>query len=267
MAVAAEWWTGPDGMPVYRARPADSTTALPVAVVIQEVWGVDAHIRDVTRRLAAAGYLAVAPDLYAPAGRRPAPLAADRIEDAKRIVDHVAGVDWHDPAARAAGAERLAPAARDDLLQTLDATLPATRDLRPLGDALAACTEWVAADEESDGRVAAVGFCLGGALVAELADRDLPVHAGVAFYGYMPSAPRTRPGPPLLSLVGADDRHVLETVDPFRRAVDDAGGRLQLTVYPDSPHAFFNDDRPSYRPGPARHAWASTLSFLAAELP
>jgi carboxymethylenebutenolidase len=270
MAVIARWRTGPGGMPIYRARPARSSAPLPAAVVIQEVWGVDAHIRDVTRRLAAAGYLAIAPDLYARDGRRPAALAPDRVAEVRHIVDQVGGVDWHDPAARVAGADRLDrldPARREDMLETLDQTLPATRDLAPLGEAVAASAAWAAIDAEADGRVAAVGFCLGGALVADVAERDAPLHAGVVFYGYMPSEPRSRPGPPLLGLFGAHDRHVIETVEPFRRAVGDAGGRLELTVYPDTPHAFFNDDRPSYRSGPARHAWASALSFLAAELP
>jgi carboxymethylenebutenolidase len=267
MAVVARWQTGPGGMPIYRARPAHLATPLPAVVVIQEVWGVDAHIRDVTRRMAAAGYLAIAPELYAPDGRRPAALAADRVAEVRRIVDRVAGVDWHDPAARAAGADRLDPARREDLMETLDHVLPATRDLRRLGEAVAASATWAAIDAEADGRVAAVGFCLGGALVADLAEHDVPLHAGVVFYGYMPSGPRSRPGPPLLGLFGADDPHVIETIAPFRRAVADAGGRLELTVYPDTPHAFFNDDRPGYRPGPARHAWASALSFLAAELP
>ena len=79
-----EWEAGP--VPAYRAKPAVARDPLPAVLVIQEAWGVDEHIMDVARRVATAGYLTLAPDLYAPGGERPPPLRAERMEAVKRFL-------------------------------------------------------------------------------------------------------------------------------------------------------------------------------------
>src|ERR1700730_16582628 len=80
-----EWEAGP--VPAYRARPAAAPDPLPAVIVIQEAWGGDDHIIDVAARLATAGYLTLAPDLYAAGGERPEPLRAERMEGLKRFMN------------------------------------------------------------------------------------------------------------------------------------------------------------------------------------
>jgi carboxymethylenebutenolidase len=78
----------------YLARPAPVTALMPGVVVIQEVWGVDAHIRDVAERFATAGYAALAPDLYSAGGARPPALAVDRVTAAKGFLDSIPLAEW-----------------------------------------------------------------------------------------------------------------------------------------------------------------------------
>src|SRR5271155_5525348 len=63
----------------YLAYPERAKTPLPAVLILQEAWGVDAHIEDVTRRFAGAGYAALAPDLFAKRGERPLDLSGDRL--------------------------------------------------------------------------------------------------------------------------------------------------------------------------------------------
>ena len=84
----------------YRVKPLPGAERLPGILVIQEIWGVDEHIRDVTERLARAGYLVLAPDLYA-WGERPPELAPERIQGAKRFLDTIPPQQWGDREARA----------------------------------------------------------------------------------------------------------------------------------------------------------------------
>lgn len=81
------WRAGAETVRVFLARPAVVSAPLPAVVVIQEVWGVDDHVEDLVARYATAGYYAVAPDLYATDGRRPAALANDRVKMVVRVLD------------------------------------------------------------------------------------------------------------------------------------------------------------------------------------
>ncbi len=95
----------------YLAHPGPVSAPVPGVIVIQEVWGVDAHIRDVVERFATAGYAALAPDLYSAGGARPPALAADRVEAAKAFLDSIPTAEWMavlgDEARRAEALSRL----------------------------------------------------------------------------------------------------------------------------------------------------------------
>lgn len=222
-------------MPAYRARPVGDTPA-PVVLVISEIFGLHEHIADVARRLAQAGYFAVAPDLFARQG------------DPRRYTDIA------------------------KLMQELVSQVP---DAQVLGD-LDACRDWAVREGGDGSRVGVTGFCWGGRhtwLYAAHAD----VQAGVAWYGRLtgPTTANTPRHPldvaaelraPVLGLYGAQDSGIpLETVDKMQKALaagSAAAKASQFVVYPDAPHAFFADYRPSYRAEAARDGWVRALAWL-----
>ncbi|EQD50511.1 Carboxymethylenebutenolidase, partial [mine drainage metagenome] len=110
-------------------------------------------------------------------------------------------------------------------------------------------------------------FCMGGELSGNLACVEPDLRAAVIFYGPAPDDERL-PGIacPLLGLYGADDARVTDAVPGFEQRLAQLGKPFSYFVYKDSPHAFFNDTRPSYRPEAARDAWARTLCFFAEQL-
>src|SRR5262249_51867274 len=107
-------------LPAYAVRPARETGPLPGVVVVQEAWGVDDHIEDVADRLATAGYQALAPDLYALGGERPAPTSRPRMDRLKKFLDEAGPQVFRDRQAREA-ALAARPAERADLEATFSA--------------------------------------------------------------------------------------------------------------------------------------------------
>jgi len=105
---------------------------------------------------------------------------------------------------------------------------------------------------------------MGGALAALLAAEEPALSAAVIFYGASPPAERAAAiACPVLGLYGGDDPRITAGVPDFAEAMWRAGRRFEHRVYPATPHAFFNDTRPTYRAEAARDAWARTLAFLA----
>ncbi len=218
----------PDGaMPAYRARP-DAGTRFPVVVVVQEIFGVHEHIRDICRRLAKLGYLAVAPELYARQGD------VAKIADVKEILSTV-----------------VAKVPDAQVLADIDATLA-----------------WAQTSGAGDpARLALTGFCWGGRIVWLYAAHNPKLKAAVAWYGKLTGAASAlQPKhpldvaatlkPPVLGLYGgADPGTPPETIDQMRAALKAAGNRSEIVVYPDAPHAFHADYRPSYRKDAADDGW------------
>ncbi len=257
-------WERPAGTPAYTARPAAARDPLPAVVVIQEVWGVDEHVRDLTERFATAGYYAVAPDLYARDGERPAVLAEARIEALKRFLDQAPPQVWRDPTARDAALAALPPAEAAPLRETLGSVLtpdrPYERWLRTLRDVAGA----VRGAPACNGCVLSTGYCLGGHLSALLAGADPDLGAAAIYYGTSPDMSAMQAlACPLIGFYGSEDPRITSTVPPFEAALRAAGKRFESHVYPGAPHAFFNDTRPSYRVDAARDAWARTLALFA----
>ncbi len=252
------------GTPSYAARPANARGALPAVVVIQEVWGVDDHIEDLADRFATAGYLAVAPDLYAQDGTRPAALAAERINALKAFLDEAPPAVWRDTAARDAALAELEPERRDALSETMALVLRPDRPVNAWTRTLLGVARALRKDERCTGRVASTGYCLGGNLSARLAGADPGLCAAAIYYGPSPDPEIMKDlACPLIGFYGEQDERITSGVPAFEQALRAAGHDVEVHIYPDTGHAFFNDTRPSYRLDAARDAWARTLALFA----
>jgi carboxymethylenebutenolidase len=275
MELVREWvsYDAPAG-PVfaYLARPRPASGPLPAVLVIQEVWGVDGHIEDVTERLASAGYVALAVDLYSSGGGRPEALSVERVDAAKRFLNTIPSDQWAavlgDEARRAEELAKLPDGEGERVGETLGTLFGGMRDLGRYLAILRAGVSYLWAHPACAGRaIGSVGFCLGGGLSALLACEEPQLAAAAIFYGASPSAEQVASiGCPVRGFYGREDPRIVAGLPDFEAALADAGADFELRVYPDTPHAFFNDTRPSYRQEAARDAWAGTLAFFARAL-
>jgi carboxymethylenebutenolidase len=223
-------------IPGYRAMPAKGGP-FPVILVVQEIFGVHEHIRDLCRRLAKVGYMAIAPDLYVRQGN-PAEIS-DMKELFSKIVSKV-------------------PDAQ--VLSDLDATVAYAK----------------ASGHGNTDKLGITGFCWGGRIVWLYAAHSAQLKAGVAWYGKLvgEASTNTPRHPidivaelkvPVLGLYGGADQGIpVDTVERMRAACKAAGKECEFVVYPDTPHAFNADYRPSYRAEAAKDGWSRMLAFLRA---
>jgi carboxymethylenebutenolidase len=220
-------------MPAYRARPAQGDK-LPTVLVVQEIFGVHEHIKDICRRLAKAGYLAVAPELYARQGD------VSKLTDFKEIIDKVVS------------------------------KVPDAQVLSDLDAAMA----YAATDHGDIDRLAVTGFCWGGRITWLYSAHNPKVKAGVAWYGRLvgqadplhPKHPTELAGElkaPVLGLYGEKDTGIpLDAVEGMKKAIAAAGKPSEIHVYPDAPHGFHADYRPSYRKEAAEDGWKRMLAWF-----
>ncbi len=214
-------------MPVYRAMP-DSSGPFPVVLVVQEIFGVHEHIKDICRRFAKLGYLAVAPELYARQGD------VSKMPDGQEIFSKVVS-------------------------KVPDAQVMADLD---------AAADWAAKNGHGDlKRLGITGFCWGGRIVWLYAAHNSRLKAGVAWYGRLvgESTALTPRYPidiadqlkaPVLGLYGGADAGIpIDTIERMRKALKAAGDSSHIIVYPDTPHGFHADYRPSYRKEQALDGW------------
>jgi carboxymethylenebutenolidase len=212
-------------IPGYRAMPAKGKD-FPLLLVVQEIFGVHEHIRDVCRRLAKLGYMAVAPELYSRQGD------VSKLTDMKEIFAIVEKV-------------------------------PDAQVMHDLDDTMS----WARKNGANATQLGITGFCWGGRIVWLYCAHNPMVAAGVAWYGRLEGqANDLRPtfpidiAPtlkvPVLGLYGAADTGISqESVEKMREKLKSANSKSQIVVYPDTPHAFFADYRPSYRKEPAEDGW------------
>jgi carboxymethylenebutenolidase len=212
-------------IPAYRAAP-DAPGPHPVVLVVQEIFGLHEHIKDVCRRLAKLGYLAVAPALYV---RQGDVTQLPTIDEIRKIVNIVP-------------------------------------DAQVLAD-LDACVSWAGKNGGDTDRLGITGFCWGGRIVWLYGAHQPKLKVGVAWYGKLDGY-RTPLQPnypvdlsaslkaPVLGLYGGEDQGIpMDSVEKMQQLLDAAGGTSTIHVYPDAPHAFYADYRPSYRPEAAKDGW------------
>jgi carboxymethylenebutenolidase len=221
-------------IPVYEAYPAQAGE-YPVVVVISEVWGVHEWIKDVTRRFAKEGYYAVAPELFSREG------GLAQVTD----MDKIRNVVFNAPLKRIAGdlragAEyaRKQPAARAD-------------------------------------RIGVTGFCWGGGVTLLFASMYKDTRAAVSWYGAITRALKDEPKPiapidvaaeipcPVLLLYSGVDQGIpVADVEKMEAALKAAGRPVEKVIYPDAPHGFLADYRPTYRADAAKDGWTRSLDWF-----
>jgi carboxymethylenebutenolidase len=210
----------------YRAQPTGGKN-LPTILVVSEIFGVHEYIADVCRRLAKLGYLAIAPELFA------------RYGDPRKLSNV------------------------QDILSSIIGKVP---DKEVLAD-LDACANWAKSNGGDPARLGITGFCWGGRITWLYSAHNSAVKAAVAWYGRIdgevndrtPRWPLDVPGEikgAVLGLYGGKDQGIpLDDIEAMQTALTKAGGRSQIHVYPEAPHAFHADYRPTYRKDAAEDGW------------
>ena len=226
---------GYDTFPGYFARPAAGESFATV-LVVQEIFGVHEHIKDICRRLAKRGYLAVAPELYFRQGE------VGKMKDINAILEKVVSK---------------VPDAQ--VMKDLDSTVA-----------------WAEANKGDTKRLAVTGFCYGGRITWLYAAHSTGVKAGVAWYGRLQgvSGANQPKHPidlvkelkaPVLGLYGGKDQGIpLSDVDDMQSDLKSAQSKSEIFVYPEAPHGFNADYRQSYRKDAAEDGWNKMLAWFAA---
>jgi carboxymethylenebutenolidase len=249
----------------FLAYPSRAALPLPAVIVLQEAWGVNEHIEDVTRRFAFAGYAALAPDVYARGGARPEALSRARMGELLVFINELKPGEMMDPAKREAALatkpEPLQGRLRESFQTMVGVIGGGEANLPPLLAATKHLREELAVTRGQ--RIASVGFCMGGGLSALLATADPSLAGAVIFYGM---APREELVPkiacPILGLYGGLDARVNAGLPAFAQSMKAHGKSFEHHVYEGVQHAFFNDTRPSYDVRAARDAFKRTLGFF-----
>ena len=229
--------TGSESMPCHLARPVTGGP-YPALVVVMEAFGLNDHIRSITDRFAAEGFVAISPNLYF------------------RTDNNVVG--YND----LPGAFRLMGSIKDDQV------------VADMGAAI----EHLKSLKEVKPNFGTTGFCMGGRVAFMTACRNSNVKATVPFYGggmVSSRQPDVKPPieyvaglkAPVLAFFGGKDAFIpLAEVDKFRDALKAAHKEPEVVLYADADHGFMCDDRPSHHPTHAKEAWTKTIAFFKQHL-
>jgi carboxymethylenebutenolidase len=270
MAIKGEWIRYGKGSG-YFAKPERASGPLPAVLVIQEVGGVNDHIEDVTRRIAAAGYAALAPDLFAVDGERPEAMSRQRVTEAFAFAGKLPPGTMFDPEKRAAALATLPEAESrkisESFAQIFSFVRPGTIETLVPSLRLAASHLRHERPETRDQKLACVGFCMGGSLSALLACEEEELSGAAVFYGNSPPPEKAAAiSCPVIAFYGALDQRVNASAPAFEAAMKSAGQGFESHFYEGASHAFFNDEAPSYNVAAARDAYARLLGFFAKTL-
>ncbi len=251
----------------YFAVQEHAETPLPAVIVIQEIWGVERHIEEVTERVAAAGYGALAPDIYSENGERVPALTRERITEFQQFMMTLPPTAWRDQAAREAAMQKLPDDERRRVGETFGALFGMSPEQRaayvaPLREAFRYLRK--ERPETKDQPVACVGFCMGGGLSALLACEEPELAGAAVFYGATPEPEKVaKIRCPVIAFYGAEDERVNAGIPAFEKGMKEIGGSYERHVYEGAGHSFFNDTRGTYNVRAARDAFARLLSFFA----
>lgn len=228
-------------MGAYVSRPS-APGRLPAVIVFMEIFGVNDHIRDVTRRVAAEGYVAIAPDYFF----RTAP-----------------GLELgYDEKGMETGIGNLMKLSADEMISDAKDTIAYLRG-RP---------------DVEGAKIGAMGFCIGGHMTY-LAACETDIVAAASYYGGGIAGPQGPGGAPsTLSRTpkirgriqcyfgGQDGMIPLDQVAAVREALAKAGIDHSVDVYPDADHGFHCDQRATYHAASAKDAWSKTLALFEQKL-
>jgi carboxymethylenebutenolidase len=222
-------------IPGYRAMPA-SGGPFPTVLVIQEIFGVHEHIKDICRRLAKSGYFAVAAALYAREG------------DVLGMTDI------------------------QEIIRKVVSKVPDAQVGSDLDSTLAWARQQKSANVD---KVGVTGFCWGGRQTWLYAAHNPQIKAAVAWYGPLAGTPDPELRPksvldlveeikvPVLGLYGGADTGIpVADIEKMRDELKKAGKPCEIVIYPDTPHGFNADYRPSYRPEQAKDGWQRLLAWF-----
>ena len=220
-------------IPAYRARPSGSGR-FPTVLVVQEIFGVHEHIKDLCRRLAKSGYMAVAAEMFARQGD------VSKIENVQEIISTV-----------------VSKVPDSQVMSDLDST-----------------AAWAAKNSGSADRLAITGFCWGGRIVWLYAAHNPKLLAGAAWYGRLEgeTTPITPKNPidyagvlkaPVIGFYGGKDTGIsAESIERMRGTLKVLDDESQINVYPEAQHGFNADYRPSYKKDDAQDAWKKMLAWF-----
>ncbi len=239
MAVQAEWVTAktPDGdMRVYLARP-EGNGPFPAIIVIMEIFGVNEHIQDVTRRYAQEGFVAAAPEVYHRFETKDVPY--ENMQEAFALRGRLSD---------------------DMVMMDVDATYDLLNN-RP---------------EVRKGQIGIVGYCYGGRVAYLAATRNPNLKAVASYYGGRivadePDAPINASAnikAPMILFFGEKDQSIpMDQVQKIDQTLKDLNKDYELVVYPQAGHGFFCDHRPAhYNKEASEDAWPKTIQFFERHL-
>jgi carboxymethylenebutenolidase len=220
--VDVKFTSGDLTIPAYLSRPAKKRQA-PAVLVIHEVFGLNDHIRSIADRFAALGYVALAPNFFARATAAPPKDDTDM------------------QALRRAASSIPQEAANRDMQAALD-FLKADKNVKP--------------------RFVSIGFCMGGGFSYQLATHTHDLAGAIIFYGRTPIELVPQVSCPILASFGGKDASLMQTEPAWEEAMRKAGKSLDVKVYAEAGHGFFNDTRPqAYNAEAAADAWARAVKF------
>jgi carboxymethylenebutenolidase len=238
---------GNDSIPCYYSAPEDGLVH-PGLIVIEEIWGLNEHIKSVCDRFAHKGYVVLSPELIDEGVLQT--INADIAKDMKSPDESVRH------AAQAKMREATAPIWTKEFADAAVAKLKA-------------CVDCLFVDKNVNGHIGVVGFCFGGTYTFQAAIHDHRVQAAVAFYGRAPE-PLDLVGTitcPTLAIYGEKDEPIVSKLPDLVETMKKYDRDFTYLVYPNATHAFFNDTNPQrYNAEAAHDAWDKTLAFLEKHL-
>lgn len=246
----------------YLARMQNAKKGTPSVIVIQEIFGVDDHIQDITNRFAYAGYVAFAPDLFSHLNFEE--LNSIRLKEIKDFSSNLDPSTWGDPEKRLKELKLSDPVQSRRIQETLSKILHEIESNLFVRQLLDTSNYLKYQYDYSQGeKLASVGFCLGGFLSALLANESLDHDAAVIVYGNSPQKEKIQNiHCPILGIYGELDTTITRNVSTFAEWMGELNKPFEYEIYQGAHHGFFNDTRNSYNGQAVRQAFPRILEFL-----